>query len=151
MVARVDAEASAAPDQYWKFGLVLDPFVPAVLLVLMLAVLADNVPKPVEPAVVAVRLIVAPLCIVFTLFTGTLGVAPLPQSQLLPPELPPFVIALNRFVATVEGASPLNARMVHAAEPDGALNDELLNVYTMLPIVTFVLPAGREFTVIVPV
>src|SRR5205809_3606278 len=105
--ARVDAETSAAPDQYWKFGLVFDPFVPAVLLVLMFAVLVDNVPKPVKPAVVAVRLMVAPLCVVFTLVTGTLGVAPLPQTQLLVPPPPPFVIALNRFNATAELASPL--------------------------------------------
>jgi hypothetical protein len=120
--------------------------VPAVLLNVVKFVAGEVVrlnAKPVEPSVVAVRLRVAPLRIVLALFTATLGVAPLPQTQLLVFPLPTFVIALNRFVATVVAISPLTERMLHAVDPDGVLiGTVLLNVYTMLPIVTVELLAG---------
>src|SRR5207249_2222162 len=102
-VARVVVLARAAPDQYAKFGLVFEPFVPAVLVKVLKLVRCCppdwvNV-KPVKPCVVAVRLMVA-----LDKFadTAVLGVAPLPHSQVLVVgPVPVFVIALYRFVATV--------------------------------------------------
>ena len=138
---RVDAEAGAAPDQYWKFGLVLDPSVPAAVPPVGEKLLKLVVPerlnvKPVEAAVVAGRLTVV---VLWLADTALLPVAPELQSHVdeMPP-VAPFVIALDRFVATVVFVSPdeLVARTLQF-DPEGVLRLELaLNVYLMLPIVT---------------
>ena len=88
-VASCAGVAAAAPDHHWKFGLVLEPSDPAVVVVIVRFVVpvCVGVPNPVLPGILAVMFTLGLLAAAVTPPAGWL--APLAHSQVvLVPPLP---------------------------------------------------------------
>ena len=141
LVARIVALTAAAPDQRWKFGLVLEPSVPVVMTDTVSRLLLNRpedsaVVKPVDPTILAVTStlgLVLPVTV--TPLPGCVALVPHCHVLVLdvPPLALPLVIAAATSETTVAGVA--EALMKHS--PDVTVPDQLavLSRYTIPAIV----------------